>query len=123
MVRNVASRKRSRRRKRKTSVSRFVISLAGLLAFAAIGPTLATSVGGLVAGVVTRDLVPHTACVTGPKTSPTPTARQSGSTSGDAPTSQRQKKKARAGAPKHGKVAKARTAQKPTSVVSPDATC
>ena len=75
---------RSRRKTRRgASLVHFAASVLMLLALAAFGPKLATVVGGIVSGQLTRSVVDHQAC-------PTPTRAHPGKSTGHAKRSQRQ---------------------------------
>ncbi len=72
-----------RKTRRGSSLVHFAASILLLLAFAAFGPKLATVVGGIVSGQVTKSVVDHQAC-------PTPPQAHTGGSSGHSKRSQRQ---------------------------------
>lgn len=75
---------RSRRKSRPgSSLVHFAASVLMVLALAAFGPKLATVVGGIVSGQLTRSVVDHQACST-------PTQAHTGKSTGHAKRSQRQ---------------------------------
>lgn len=86
-TRPTRSRTPSARSRRKTrhgsSPVHFAASILLLLAFAAFGPKVATVIGGIVSGQVTKSVVDHQAC-------PTPTRAHAGKGTGHGKRSQRQ---------------------------------